>query len=160
MRKMTTLGAIAIAGAGLATTAGLAAPAMAAGAVTPDPAHRGENVTVKIPAVCKASPGTVTSPAFTATVNFAAGATTVPAQISSTAALTTHPVIIQCGNSAAKESVTVTAGKPPPPGGGAKTGAGGAMKHASPAFLGAGVALLLGAGGTMVIRRRRGDDRS
>ncbi|WP_433473124.1 hypothetical protein ACQPZP_30270 [Spirillospora sp. CA-142024] len=156
--------AVAAAGVVGAATMGLAAPAMAdpPGEVTvsPNSVRQGETgpVTVDVPSACQAHNVTLSSTAFNAPASFTEGATPNPVPIKSTATVGEHRIEGLCDDVDRPIKfhghVTIT------PKGGAKTGIGGVSGGTSLPLMGAGVALILGAGGAMVFQRRRATRRT
>ncbi|GAA2423660.1 hypothetical protein GCM10010191_39680 [Actinomadura vinacea] len=146
---------MAAAGVAGAATMALAAPAMAAPeeTVNPDPAHRGQQISVKLTHPCSAQAGSLRSTAFEE-VRFSGSNTEVTATIKPDAELKKHSISENCPDFVRTHYVTVV------PKGGAKTGIGGAGDGTDVALTGVGVTLILGAGGFMALRFRRGDAES
>ncbi|MBC6457538.1 hypothetical protein [Actinomadura sp. HBU206391] len=173
MRMRIRPGNTAVLGAVIgAVTFGLATPAMATGTVgvTPGQAQRGQKVTVHVEE-CAEDGSVAKSDAFAADVILNTEGERVGvaglATIASHATFGVHQVHVECAGVNFVGRVTVTAGKGGPAGkghpvpkGGAKTGLGGGGENLP--LVGAGSALLLGAGGVgaLAIRRRRSDARS
>ncbi|WP_433461975.1 hypothetical protein [Spirillospora sp. CA-128828] len=153
--------AVAAAGVVGAATVGLAVPAMAdpPGEVTvsPNSVRQGETgpVTVNVPSACQGQQVTLSSTAFSAPASFIGGAMPNPVPIKSTATVGEHRIEGLCDDvdrpTKFHGHVTII------PKGGAKTGIGGVSGGTSLPLMGAGAALVLGAGSAMVIQRRRGD---
>ncbi|MEU1024308.1 hypothetical protein ABZ366_19870 [Streptomyces sp. NPDC005904] len=126
--------------------------------ITPSPGRPGQSVVVSVSGGCHAPSATARSDAFTQNVQLSTGSAgiyTGTGTIRPDAHAGTHTVHVSCpGGGTSTYSITVAGATTPTPERGVRAGTGGS-RGVDAGYVGAGVALVLAAGGYTVYRTRR-----